>query len=63
MSKRDYYAVIRKDGYRWAADLYKDGKLFYKSWQYNWRTKGDMIVQIEAQNVDWRDPRYPQDYA
>lgn len=54
MARKDYYALIRKDGRRWAADLYKDGKLFYKSWQYDWRTMGGMILEIEAQNVDYR---------
>lgn len=60
---KDYYALVRKDGNKWAADLYKDGKLFYKSWQHNWRTLGGMVVEIEAIGVKWNDPRYPQDYA
>lgn len=53
MSKRfvNYYAVIRKDGRTWTADLYKDGKLFYKSWLYNFRAKKNIEKEISAMGV------------
>lgn len=53
MSKRfvNYYAVIRKDGYTWTADLYKDGKIFYKSWLYNFRVKKRLEKEIAEMGV------------
>ena len=51
MTRKDYYAVVRKDGRRWAADLYKNGKLFYKSWQYDWHSQAGVVLEIESQNV------------
>ena len=52
--RKNYYAVIRKDSNgKWAADLYKDGKLFYKSWQYNWKTKREMVAEIAALGVSF----------
>lgn len=53
MHKRfvNYYAVIRKDGYTWTADLYKDGKIFYKSWLYNFRVKKKIEKEIAAMGV------------
>jgi hypothetical protein len=53
MHKRfvNYYAVIRKDGYTWTADLYKDGKIFYKSWLYNFRVKKKIEKEILAMGV------------
>lgn len=50
---KDYCAVIRKDGNKWAADLFKNGKLFYKSWQHNWRTFSGLVVEIESMGVNW----------
>lgn len=53
MGNRDnYYAVIRKDGNKWAADLYKEGKIFYKSWMYNFRTKTAVVNEINANRVE-----------
>ena len=46
-----YGAIVRKDGYKWSADLYKEGKLFYKSWMYNWSTKKALVAEIEALGV------------
>lgn len=53
MPKRfvNYYAVIRKDGYTWTADLYKDGKIFYKSWLYNFRVKKRLEKEIAEMGV------------
>lgn len=48
---KDYGAIVRKDGYTWAADLYKDGKIFYKSWLYGFRTKKKLLAEIEAMGV------------
>ena len=50
-SYKDYGAIVRKDGYTWAADLYKDGKIFYKSWLYNFKTKKSLLKEIEALGV------------
>jgi hypothetical protein len=50
---KSYYAVIRKDGNRWAADLYKDGELFYKSWQYNWRTRVELRAEISSFGIHY----------
>lgn len=48
-SKKKYFAKIRKDpDGRWAADLYKEGKLMYSSWQWNWKTKKAMVAEITA---------------
>ena len=48
---KDYGAIVRKDGYTWAADLYKDGKIFYKSWLYNFKTKKSLLQEIESLGV------------
>lgn len=50
-----YEAVVRKDTFNrtWVADLYKDGKIYMKAWQYNWRTRKALLEQIEALNVKW----------
>lgn len=50
--RQDYHAVIRKDSNdRWAADLYRDGKLLFKNWQYNWKTRRAMVAEIAALHV------------
>ena len=46
-----YGAIVYKDGYKWSADLYKEGKLFYKSWMHNWTTKKALLQEIEALGV------------
>lgn len=51
-NRAGYYAVIRKDGSKWAADLYKEGKIFYRSWMYNFRTKTAVVNEINANNVE-----------
>lgn len=52
MSDRSmYYAVIRKDGNKWAADLYKEQKVFIKSWFYNFRTKTALVTEINSMGV------------
>lgn len=48
---KDYGAIVRKDGYTWSADLYKDGKLFWKSWLYNFKTRKALYKEIEAIGV------------
>jgi hypothetical protein len=51
----DYVASFRKDGYKWCADLYKDGTLFYKSWLYNFPTKKALIKEIDAMGVGYME--------
>lgn len=48
---KDYDAIVRKDGYTWVADLYKDGKIFYRSWLYNFKTKRALLQEIESLGV------------
>lgn len=48
-----YGAIVRKDGYTWSADLYKDGKLFYKSWFYGFKTKKSLYREIEALGIHY----------
>lgn len=51
---KNYYAVIRKGwDNKWAADLYKDGKLFYRNWQFNWKTKRELVAEIVAVGVPY----------
>lgn len=51
-NRKGYHAVIRKDGYTWTADLYKEGKMFYLSWLYNFRSKAKLVNEINANNVE-----------
>lgn len=48
---KDYGAIVRKDGYKWSADLYKEGKLFMTSWMYGWKSKKALLKEIEAIGV------------
>jgi len=48
---KNYGVIVRKDGYKWAADLYKDGKLFYKSWLYNFKTRKALYQELESIGV------------
>ena len=45
---KDYHATIRKDGYMWVADLYKNGKPFMISYM---RFKTLKAVEQELQAV------------
>jgi hypothetical protein len=51
-NRAEYYAIIRKDGNTWAADLYKEGKVFYRSWLYLFRTKKALVNEINSMRVE-----------
>lgn len=48
---KGYGAIVRKDGYTWSADLYKEGKLFMTSWMHGWKSKKALYREIEAIGV------------
>jgi hypothetical protein len=45
---KDYHATIRKDGYHWVADLYKNGKPFMLGYM---RFKTLKVVEQELKAV------------
>lgn len=46
----NYHATIRKDGYMWVADLYKDGKPFMIGYM-RFRTLAVVKAELEAVGV------------
>ena len=47
----NYHATIRKDGYMWVADLYKDGKPFMMNY-LRFRTYRAVQIELEAIGVE-----------
>lgn len=52
---KEFYAIVKRVGDKYAADVfYADGRVFMKSYLYNYKTKFKLLMELDAIGVEVR---------